>query len=147
MVISTKRLKPVLWYGCLFGLALGWSLMALIWSLDTGCQMDYCIYYSQANGYSQAVFLYPDWFLLMMKPLSSMPFNVSFVALALINAVLIIMSVKLLGTLYPFLLLFSIPVYHLFLTGQMDGLVMVGMALGWLAIQTKAPYILAYRYT
>jgi hypothetical protein len=57
------------------------------------------------------------------------------------------MSVKLLGTLYPFLLLFSIPVYHLFLTGQMDGLVMVGMALGWLAIQTKAPYILAYRYT
>jgi hypothetical protein len=141
--VRQDRLRRILWYGCLFGFALGWSLIAISWGAFD-CQKDeadYCVFYMQAQGVQHSAFLNPFWVLFILKPLAVFPFPVSFVAFALLNAIFIAVSVRFTQP-NPYLFLISLPVYRLFTTGQLDGFVMLGTALGWFAVERRRPYLL-----
>jgi hypothetical protein len=132
---NNQILPEIIWWALALGLTAGIAA-------NTISGFDWIsFYYPRANGDIYASLYNPLWIYLVIKPLALLPLRSSFVVFTLLNVAMLRFGSYLSGA-NKFWLLLSFPAFWVLWFGQLDGLVMLGAALGFWAVQQKRPVVL-----
>ena len=126
-----KRLA-IVWWGVAVGIVIGCGLNAI-----SGFDWVH-FYYPRAQDFAPETVINPMWLYLLIAPLGYLPMRVSYVLFSLVNVGLLWLGSRLTGV-NRFALLISFPALWVLWYGQLDILVMAGVAVGFWAAQSRRP--------
>ena len=135
-----RRYEEVLWWGLAFGVLLGLVAVAdqtevIIrdwreYYRPAALSGDYLNFRNNAN---------PPYIILLFQPLAALSLNTGFAILGILS-LLGFRLVSHLSGVNKWLIFPSFPALWMLVYGQIDALVLLGVALGWWAIRNKRPY-------
>jgi hypothetical protein len=132
-----KNFKTILWWGLALGLVIGCSVNKF-----SGFDWYVC-FAPQALQVDTNLILNPMWIYLILSPIAWLPTKLSFMVFLFLNILMIRLALYLSGT-NRFALLLSFPALWLLWYGQLDGFVMLGVALGFWSLETHKPVITGF---
>ncbi len=129
--MKSRNYGAVLWWGIAAGIVSG-CVVSFVRGLSG---YDWVVfYYPQARGVGVTQFMNPMWACIPLLPIAQLPLPYSYGTFLTLNIVLFWIGTRLTGS-KQYLLLLSFPAFWVLWFGQLDGLVLFGVALGIKALE------------
>jgi len=129
---AKERRWAIAWWGIALGIVIGCGLNSI-----SGFDWVH-FYYPRAHDFAPTSVINPMWIYLVVAPIAYLPIRVGYVVFSLVNVSLIWLGSRLTGV-NRFALLLSFPALWVLWYGQLDIFVMLGVALGFWAVQHQKP--------
>ncbi|OGO29452.1 MAG: hypothetical protein A2W33_06795 [Chloroflexi bacterium RBG_16_52_11] len=133
--MKKTRILEIIWWAIALGLVFGCWINAVrgLSGWDW-----FVFFYPHAQEMDPSWLWYPLWIYLILTPISYLPAQFSYVIFLVINVCMIWLGSRLTGS-NRFAVLISFPAFWILWYGQLDGFVLLGVALGLWALQHKKP--------